>query len=624
MSPKTEDRAWDKKLHGFGTQFYVLGPIPQSMDAAQLDTELAKLKTLDPSTPVAVSGTNLAWRAYDFSWRYGKEGDQGHQGYHGLKRTVTDDFLCLGKPVGGLNETRYEPDGGRYYLWTSATLEKAAQAEILVSRGAPADLSHTSPVIAPASVYVNGSLVTDLSRPVELRAGANPVLVRYDRGGRGHFVLRRQSIPAPAARQPLAMRWFGDAGVIPFDVSAGDRPAEWFRFLSAPGTAAIRVQAQGSVEAWIDGEPMRARSKGRFVAPKSQPSASVVALRVKPVLGLSGGAVIPEPVLVETDGSGTLALGDWSKIGILNNYSGGARYSTRLSLSGEEARAKVTLDLGKVAGTAEVRINGKNAGVKVAPPWRLDVTGLLQSGENSVEILVYNSLANHYQTLPSNYRGNPVSGLLGPVRLKSQDWPRDAKADETAIYEEGSVRVQFSTGSTADFNRNIGAAENLMLRPGMVQSATGSRAHDGGGGDFTALFNGTAGNKNGMVDTSNDGATFVGMAEGNTLDLALDPVLAPNGAPVFAIRTYAGHGDARASQHYSVYASKASSPDRFVKLAEVGCDAPHGGLNEAAIEGLKNTPLMEGARNLRFVFKDGPMGFNVYREIAVFDQPRKK
>ena len=179
---------------------------------------------------------------------------------------------------------------------------------------------------------MNGQLVADLSRPVALNAAANPILVRYDQGGRGHFVLRRADVPLPATRQPLAMRWYGDPGVIPFDVSAGSRPAEWFRFLSAPGTAAIRVKALGAVEAWIDGEPMKATDNGRFVAGKPSEFAAVVALRIQPETGCTGGAVLPDPVAIETTGKGTIALGDWSRIGILKTYSGGARYATQIAL----------------------------------------------------------------------------------------------------------------------------------------------------------------------------------------------------------------------------------------------------------------------------------------------------
>ena len=70
-----------------------------------------------------------------------------------------------------------------------------------------------------------------------------------------------------------------------------------------------------------------------------------------------------------------------------------------------------------MVATAEVIINGKKAGVRVAPPWKLDVSGLLQAGDNEIEVLVCNTLSNHYQTIPSMYRGNPTSGLFGPVKL---------------------------------------------------------------------------------------------------------------------------------------------------------------------------------------------------------------
>jgi hypothetical protein len=423
MLPATDDRDWQRKLHGFGPQFYVLGPVPLDVDSGQLDQEFAKLKTVDPAVPLMVSGRTLTWQPYDFSWRFGKEGDSGHQGYHGLKRTVTDDFLCLGKRIGGLNESRYVDvdGGGQYYLWTSATVSQPTKAAILVSRTAPADASHTSPILTPAAVYVNGALVKDLAQAVSLKAVANPVLVRYDRGGRGHFVMRQQDVPVPETRQPLAMRWSGDVGVIPFDVSGGRPSAEWFRFVSAPGTAAIRVPAVGQVEAWLDGEPMTSVGSGRFVARKPAAAAAVVALRILPKTGFSGGAVLPEPIVVETDGKGVMALGDWSQWGILTNYSGGVRYATKFTLTKPEAKAKTELDLGRVVATAEVHVNGKKVGVRVAPPWRVDVTGYLKRGENKIEVLVYNTLANHYQTSPSPYRGKPISGLLGPVRLLSRE-----------------------------------------------------------------------------------------------------------------------------------------------------------------------------------------------------------
>ena len=93
-----------------------------------------------------------------------------------------------------------------------------------------------------------------------------------------------------------------------------------------------------------------------------------------------------------------------------------------VELTEQQAEGKVEVDLGRVVATAEVHVNGRKVGVRVAPPWRLDVTGFLKTGANTLEVFVYNTLANHYQTIPSRYRGDPLSGLFGPVRLLSRDW----------------------------------------------------------------------------------------------------------------------------------------------------------------------------------------------------------
>ncbi len=79
---------------------------------------------------------------------------------------------------------------------------------------------------------------------------------------------------------------------------------------------------------------------------------------------------------------------------------------------------EVTLDLGQVVATAEVRVNGQLAGIRVAPPWRVDISPHVKAGENRIEVLVFNTLANHYLTVPTRYRGELTSGLVGPVTLE--------------------------------------------------------------------------------------------------------------------------------------------------------------------------------------------------------------
>jgi len=418
--PGFDDHDWERVTYDFGPQFWVLGPVPPATDFQALDQALAQVMRLDSLELAIPGGETLRWRPYELSWRQGFEGDPGHQGWHGLKEKVTDHFLCLGKRGGALNEFKYEPEieGGRYYLWTCMTVDQSTSARFVASESQEGVKPHASAVLTPAAIYVNGQRVDNWQKPLSLRTGPNPILVRYDHAGRGYLVVKREGPgAAPAARTPLSMTWFDDPALVRFDIHAGAAPAEWFRFLAPPGLRAIRIAARGKLDAWADGQPMRASGFGRFEATGTLARATVVALRVQPERGFTGAAVFLEPVRLEC-GPGVLPPGDWSKSGVLECYSGGALYGTTLVLSPEEAEGEITLDLGKVVATAEVRVNGQLAGIRVAPPWRVEITPHVKPGGNRIEVLVYNTLANHYSTIPTRYRGELTSGLLGPVAVE--------------------------------------------------------------------------------------------------------------------------------------------------------------------------------------------------------------
>ena len=319
-----------------------------------------------------------------------------------------------------MNEFKYEEElpGGRYYLWTSATVDEPTDALILASAPSDAHPPHASQILNPAAVYLNGARIDPLEHPLPLHAGPNPLLIRYDHAGRGYFVLKRADPHSPPPRRtPLSMTWFDDPAVIRFDPRAGTAPAEWFRFTAPPGLRSFTVTARGKVQAWANGHPMRLASPGVFETDETLSRPAVVALRVLPDTGTCGAAVFPEPIRLQC-GPGILSTGDWSKVGALACYSGGAWYRQTVTLTPDQAQTHVTLDLGKVAATAEVRVNGQTSGIRVAPPWRVDISSQVASGTNRIEVLVFNTLANHYRTVPTNYRGDPVSGLIGPVTLE--------------------------------------------------------------------------------------------------------------------------------------------------------------------------------------------------------------
>ena len=352
MRPETDDTVWTTQLCGHGPKFYVLGPVPHDVDPAEADAFLSSFKRVDPNESVTLNGEAFHWRPYEFSWRYGKEEDHGHQGFHGLKGTVSDNFIRFGKcEPWATHAIRWkDEERHRYYLWSTVPVAESAAYRWHISE--PADeVMNTSKVNAPSALFIDGHHVGNVAKVMTLEKGLHRVLLRYDDCGESHVVLRRADASGPSNPTPLAMRWFNDPGIAQFDPFAGEGAAEWFRFIAPPGTVAIRVQAESNepVKAWMNGAPMRDAGNGRFEAERVAERQAVIAVRLRPPSGASGGAAMPEPIVVETSEGGVMPLGDWSKLGILNNYSGGVRYSHEFTVTETEAKGRVMLDLGRVS-----------------------------------------------------------------------------------------------------------------------------------------------------------------------------------------------------------------------------------------------------------------------------------
>jgi hypothetical protein len=83
------------------------------------------------------------------------------------------------------------------------------------------------------------------------------------------------------------------------------------------------------------------------------------------------------------------ALGDWAEF-LGEDFSGEAEYTLDFESSGTGS----FLDLGKVNYIAEVTLNGIDLGVRIAPPYCFEVSGILRPGMNHLQIRVTNTLAN--------------------------------------------------------------------------------------------------------------------------------------------------------------------------------------------------------------------------------------
>ncbi len=117
-------------------------------------------------------------------------------------------------------------------------------------------------------------------------------------------------------------------------------------------------------------------------------------------------------------------------------YSGTAVYEKTFALPGPSAMVpgdKLFLDLGNVRELAEIKVNGKSCGIVWCPPWRVDITDAVQTGENQLQIEVVNFWPNRIigdAGLPEAQRFTRTNirkltaktplepaGLFGPVQL---------------------------------------------------------------------------------------------------------------------------------------------------------------------------------------------------------------
>jgi hypothetical protein len=271
---------------------------------------------------------------------------------------------------------------------------------------------------------------------VTLKKGRNVLLAKMT--GRGWAVLGdNRPDMAELKRKASAQHLMGCQGYMTggphaaYDIlSAGERAVGWYRFDAPPGLESVEIVLRGKpLGAWADGEPL-AVEKGEprgdgacrytLKAARTVVGSSTIVLRLEHERGYYGGAAIVEPAVFRC-GKGRAPLALWHTMG-LKTYSGAAWYRTSVDLGEEHARCRTTLDLGTAKGSVNVRVNGKDAGMRVGPSYRIDISSFVKPGPNLIEIRLANTVANHFHFLRSGWKSyeseeDRHSGLEGPVRI---------------------------------------------------------------------------------------------------------------------------------------------------------------------------------------------------------------
>ncbi|SHH42270.1 hypothetical protein [Clostridium grantii] len=99
------------------------------------------------------------------------------------------------------------------------------------------------------------------------------------------------------------------------------------------------------------------------------------------------------------------------------HFCGTMKYVTELTC--DLGKNLTAIDFGQVYETAQLRINGKMAGVRISPPYQFDLRGLLKEGKNTMELEVTNTVVHQIRDHFSMSMTIEPSGLLGPVVLLS-------------------------------------------------------------------------------------------------------------------------------------------------------------------------------------------------------------
>lgn len=409
---------------------------------AMIGAELRFLKNSDTGEEVAAEygpqwfeTTDGKTNLVSYSRRYGVFGKPVFQNcHHGLRKEVGNAFFILGDWNDNVSDV-IVPEGAkpaRRSFFTYVYADRAKRARVHAEGVAPApvwepwsgiDQRNPSPAPAPVVLRVGGRDV-QAGDIVALEKGYTPVEAAYEAFGRAIVYLSDADL-WPGTPGELASR-LSCYDVFPTDPYAGARDVARYEVTVPAGTDRIRLELNGSVsDAKIDGEwtylgfpwkycDILPRTRDRGTQPHT------VVFTVSASAGYGGGNVFRSPPIVEIS-KGAMALGDWARLDALKCYSGGACYAKRVVLTAAEAESKrALLDLGGVGAAARVRVNAGEERVLVTPPWETDVSGRLVAGTNTVEVTVYNTLNNHYQSIPTRYKTSTdaaPSGLLGPVRL---------------------------------------------------------------------------------------------------------------------------------------------------------------------------------------------------------------
>ena len=367
---------WAQTTYGYGPHFWLsASPKQNEVDLVQME------HPLDGFAP------------YCFSMKSGVEGDAGYQGsYHGLKAKISDDFIALGeKRITYAGSSSVYESAQVHYLFTCVFAQQTETVHIRTGEW------------KPEAVWLNHKKVT--ADTAVLQQGNNFLLLKYAGGGRTHFVLDRQVEPAFTQKVPLAMTWYENPNVVPFDAYPNEAGKScWYRFTAPPGMKRLKLYTHAKARVWADGVEMT-RAEDWYILPQSSVRPAAVAVQLVQQRGFYQGAAMQEAVEFDC-APGKITIGQTMEELGLDFYAGGICYKKQFLLEKTDEKEAIVLEIGPLSCAMQVFVNGQHVINLVTPPYRADITAFIQAGENEIKIVAHNTLQNHMRTIPTNFNAS--------------------------------------------------------------------------------------------------------------------------------------------------------------------------------------------------------------------------
>lgn len=250
--------------------------------------------------------------------------------------------------------------------------------------------------------------------PVQLKAGWNEVLVKVGKGrgvasGYYGFSFRVADVQGNTLHDVIA----NTAPHQELESADDNSEKRWYRVSVPPGCVGVVPPKLA--------HPFQMLMNGQALKVDGQSSVSI-----KDLLTAANNTLViiadrrdslESPIEFVT-GDTPFGLSSLTNTG-LANFSGTVIYTTKFSLPSSYQGKRLMLDLGKVSSVADISVNGKPAGTLVWSPYRLDISSLVKTGENTLRIAVTNTEANQravgtwHHILPAI----DVNGMEGPVSV---------------------------------------------------------------------------------------------------------------------------------------------------------------------------------------------------------------